>query len=61
LQNIFEAPLLRIDEDLKSFLKKEKITVNELLDAADELDINAMVIDDILRLASADGKKRNNE
>jgi hypothetical protein len=47
LQNVLNMPLSLVDENVVEFCKKNSLTVEELFEAADELDINFALVDDL--------------
>jgi hypothetical protein len=52
LQNALEMPIILPCSHIRKFIKKNKITHDELITSADDLYINPMVIDDLLRIYS---------
>jgi hypothetical protein len=52
LQNALEMPIILPEQHIQKFIKENRINEETLLKSADELDINPMVIDDLLRIYS---------
>ena len=57
LQNVANAPLPLDDEHVRRFCKTHNIARGDLVQAADDLDVNVALLDDLvqLRMAEADG------
>lgn len=58
LQNCLNMPLSLVDDAVGAFCESREITTDALIEAADSLDLNLAVLDDLLRLeaeASGDG------
>lgn len=53
LQNVLEMPIHLNDENIQKFLAENKMSEKELIETVNELDINPMIIDDILKFSSA--------
>lgn len=53
LQSVANMPLSLIDSQLEAFCQKHGITTNDLFQAADKLDVNFSIVDDLVVLAEA--------
>ena len=52
LQNIMNVPVLLQAPEVMEFCQKHEIEVSELLEAVDNIDMNAAIVDELLRLAA---------
>jgi hypothetical protein len=58
LQNALEMPIPLSNNEVQSFCKKYKCTVQQLVDAADTLDINVAIVDDLIKLHMLQGNRK---
>jgi hypothetical protein len=50
LQNVLNMPISLVDQDFKDFCKQHDLKPDQLILAADELDVNLALVDDIVQL-----------
>lgn len=59
LQNVLNMPLSLFDENIQQFCEKNQLKPHQLFEAADELNINFALVDDLVELHNAKEVKDN--
>lgn len=61
LQNVLNMPISMTDHNVMEFCDKFNIGINDLVEAADRLDINLAIVDDLIKLYLDEEKARKEE
>jgi hypothetical protein len=54
LQKVMNIPVLLLAPEVSEFCKKHEISAAELIEAADNLDLNVAILDELLKLQAID-------